>query len=344
MTQPAPFTTTDLACLGEALTGLVNRGHAPGGVIICGTAGGQRQVLTAGIVAPECGGATPGDHTVYDIASLTKVVATWPLAGQAVAARLISLDAPVREFLPAFPGPAPAGQVTVRQLLSHTSGLRAATRLDQYLGTSTPLHQLICQEQLESQPGQHRYINRGFILLGLALAHVHGTPLHQLASQLAASAGMTGTGYGPVARGDQVAPTEQILPGAPRIWGGLHDTNAALTGGVAGHAGIFSTPADLAAYARYLLAAYQTGTPAGDWMRSSLTPHAVIEPGTHRGLAWILAAGGQVAYHHGFTGTSLYLAPEVGRYIVICTNAIYHGPARERLSPVRDLALKTITA
>jgi hypothetical protein len=67
-----------------------------------------------------------------------------------------------------------------------------------------------------------------------------------------------------------------------------------------------------------------------------------MESGTSRGLAWILAAGGQVAYHHGFTGISLYLNPQHGRYIVICTNVIYYGPARERLQPQRDLALQTI--
>ncbi|MEV4182233.1 serine hydrolase, partial [Streptosporangium canum] len=133
-------------------------------------------------------------------------------------------------------------------------------------------------------------------------------------------------------------------PGAPRIWGAAHDDNAALMGGVAGHAGVFSTPGDLAVYARELLAAYAHGDGLGDWLRTSLVPQAAIEPGLDRGLSWILAAGGGVAYHHGFTGTSLYLAPAAGRYLVICTNAVYHGAARTRLAPLRVLALKTISA
>ena len=250
-------------------------------------------------------------------------------------AGLIDLDAAIRDFLPAFSGEAPSGQATVRQLLSHTSGLPAATRLDQYRNTSAPLHELICREPLDDKPGQHRYINRGFILLGLALSHVHGTPLQDLATRLWASAGMPDTVYGPVSRGPQVAPTERTFPGAPRLWGGPHDDNAALMGGIAGHAGVFSTPADLATYAEYLLAGR-----SADWLHASLIPHAAIEPGIDRGLAWILPAGHRVAYHHGFTGTSLYLNLATGRYIVICTNAIYHGPARERLQPLRDLALK----
>jgi CubicO group peptidase (beta-lactamase class C family) len=342
MTQPATFAATGLTQLHQALQSLADSGGTPGGVVICGTAAGDRRVLTAGIVGPECGTTVPDQDTVYDIASLTKVVATWPLTGQALAAGLISLNAPIRSFLPAFTGPAPSGDATVRQLLSHTSGLRAATRLDQYRNTATPLHQLICGEPLDTQPGQHRYINRGFILLGLALTHIHARPLHELAAQLWASAGMPATVYGPVTRTGTVAPTEQILPGAPRLWGGPHDDNAALMGGIAGHAGVFSTPADLAAYAQRLLTS-GTSSPLSEWLHASLTPHAPIEPGTSRGLAWILAPGGQVAYHHGFTGTSIYLNPRHGRYIIICTNAIYHGPARERLQPLRDLALHTIT-
>ncbi|MFD7902967.1 hypothetical protein ACFV4G_12050 [Kitasatospora sp. NPDC059747] len=76
-----------------------------------------------------------------------------------------------------------------------------------------------------------------------------------------------------------------------------------------------------------------------------MTPKAEIEPGLHRGLAWILADDGRIAYHHGFTGTSLYLTPHTGRYLAICTNAVYHHQDnRTRLAPLRTLALKAITA
>ncbi|WP_042391104.1 serine hydrolase domain-containing protein [Streptacidiphilus melanogenes] len=345
MPHAVPFTTDDTARLHDTLTALIDSGGSPGGVVMVGTTAGQREVLTAGIVAPECGDQAPDEHTVYDIASLTKVVATWPLVGQAVRDGLIGLDAPIRDFLPAFSGEAPSGEATVRQLLAHTSGLRASTRLDQYRNTGTPLHELMCKEPLGDQPGQHRYINRGFILLGLALAHINQLPLHDLARRHWAPIGMPATAYGPVSRGSQVAPTERILAGAPRIWGGPHDDNAALLGGVAGHAGVFSTPADLAALAVRLLHHYAADdSPVGQWLHDSFTPHAALEPGIDRGLAWILAAGGRVAYHHGFTGTSLYLNPEHGRYLVVCTNAIYHGPARKRLQPLRDLALKTTAA
>jgi CubicO group peptidase (beta-lactamase class C family) len=207
------------------------------------------------------------------------------------------------------------------------------------------MHELLCREPLEDAPGTHRYINRGYILLGLTLAHVSSLPLDELAAALWRDLGMASTTYGPVARSRDVAPTEQRIPGAPRLWGTAHDDNATLMGGIAGHAGVFSTPADLAVYAQRLLAAHADGDEhgLGEWLHASLVPHAPVEPGLDRGLSWILAPGG-VAFHHGYTGTSLYLAPDTGRYLVICTNAVYNGTARTRIAPLRTLALKTISA
>ncbi|MBL1100120.1 serine hydrolase domain-containing protein [Streptomyces coffeae] len=341
-----PFTVDDLDRLRDTLNDVMADGATPGGAIVCGTLDGQRSVLATGTVAPELGDTTPDKNTMYDVASLTKVLATWPLVGKAVTAGLLDLDQPVRDFLPAMSGETPSGEATVRQLITHTAGLRSATRLDLYRGAEAPLHELLCREPLEDVPGAHRYINRGYILLGLVLAHVHGQPLDVLAAEMWRELGMTDTVYGPVGRGPNVAPTEERIPGVPRIWGAVHDDNAALLGGVAGHAGVFSTPRDLARFGEALLTAHQAGgeDALGMWLRASLVPQASIEPGLERGLSWIVAAGGQVAYHHGWTGTSLYLAPEAGRYLVIATNAVYYGPARSRIAPLRALALKTISA
>ncbi|ROQ96563.1 CubicO group peptidase (beta-lactamase class C family) [Streptomyces sp. 2132.2] len=332
----------DQAVLNGVLHEIVEDGATPGGVVVCGTAGGDRAVLSAGVVSPFTGPAAPDEHTVYDIASLTKVTATWPLVGRALDAGLLDLDAPVREFLPPMEGAMPSGEATVRQLLSHTSGLRAATRFDLYDLTARPLHELICHELMENLPGTHRYINRGYILLGLALAHVNGRPLDELARELWAELGMDDTAYGPVRQESRVAPTER-QDGHDRLWGAVHDENAAIMGGTAGHAGVFATAADLATYAEHLLAGRET--PLGQWFRMSLVPQAEIEPGVQRGLCWILGAGGTVAYHHGFTGTSLHLAPATGRYVVIVTNAVHNGAAaRIRITPLREHAHKMLAA
>jgi CubicO group peptidase (beta-lactamase class C family) len=342
MSQAVPFTSADTNLLHDGLRQIVTDGASPGGVLVCGTAGGERSVLAAGVIAPEIGGQAPDESTVYDIASLTKVVAIWPLVGRALNAGLMDLDAPIRDYLPPLTGQAPSGAATVRQLITHTAGLRASTRLDQYRGAALPLHELLGREPLEAAPGTHRYINRGYILLGLALAHIHQRPLDALARDMWSALGMEEIAYGPVGRSLRVAPTEALIPGAPRIWGSAHDDNAVTMGGVAGHAGVFAPAADLATYAEALLTV-GPDTQLGAWWRASLTPQADIEPGLARGLGWIIAAGGMVAYHHGFTGTSLYLAPATGRYLVIATNAVYNGPARTRIAPLRELALKTIT-
>ncbi|GAA2463212.1 serine hydrolase domain-containing protein [Streptomyces macrosporus] len=334
------FTPDDTARLADALDQAIADGAAPGGVIALGTRDASPRFLTAGRIALELGDLAPDEHILYDLASLTKVTATWPLVCQAIDTGLLDRTTLIRELLPHMDGPAPSGKATIGQLLTHTAGLKASTRLDLYRGGETPLHELMLREDLETKPGTHRYINRGYILLGLALAHVTGRHLADLGRDLWDRIGMTATCYGPLARTSQVAPTEQRIPGAPRMWGIPHDDNATLLGGAAGHAGVFSTAHDLARYADRL---FDPDADLHAWLRASMLPVAPIEPGLDRGLSWIVAPG-PVAYHHGFTGTSLYLAPDTGRYLAICTNAVYGSEVRSRIAPLRALALKIISA
>ncbi|MFI8460777.1 NaeI family type II restriction endonuclease [Kitasatospora sp. NPDC085464] len=230
MSNTVPWTPNALADLRECLDLMTADGTVPGGVIAHGTFDSEPGYLASGVVAPECGDARPGPGTVYDVASLTKVLATWPLVGTSLMDGF-TLDTPIRELLTGIPTEAPGGQMTVRQVLAHTSGLRADTRLDQYRNRPEPLAELICGEDLIAEPGAgHRYINRGFILLGLALAHYRCRRLDELAAELWQHLGMASTTYGPVPRSAQVAPTEQRLTGGPRLWGMPHDDNAALLG------------------------------------------------------------------------------------------------------------------
>ncbi|WP_033218151.1 serine hydrolase domain-containing protein [Kitasatospora phosalacinea] len=336
--RAADWLRATTAALGDALGAAVDGGQFPGGVLVVGQAGAGRAVAARGVVAPECGEARPDEHTRYDLASLTKVLATWPLVGTAVRAGLLDLDAPLRA---AFPGlPSPGGELTAAQLLSHTSGLLPQTGLARYQHTGRPLVEHLCAEPLVSAPGaHHRYVDRGFILLGLLLPELLGRPLPVLADGLWRGLGLDATAYGPLPRDPWLAPTEQRLRGAPRTWGIPHDPSAALLGGVAGHAGVFSSAADLAAFAEHLLGA---SGPLPEWFALSRRPRTAVEPGLHRGLAWIVTADGSVAYHHGFTGTSLYLAPPTGRFVVLCTNAVYHGWDRARLAGLRGMALRAL--
>ncbi|WP_431683891.1 serine hydrolase domain-containing protein [Kitasatospora sp. KL5] len=335
-----PWTPAAAAALADSLDHAVRERGVPGGVLVLGTAdsgpGSGRTVVSRGTVGPECGPAAPDEHTRYDIASLTKIIATWALTGRALAADLLDLDTPLRSRFPDLP--APGGLLTVRQLLSHSAGLQPETRLDRYLHIDRPLAELLCAEQLVATPGtEHRYINRGYVLLGLLLAAAHDRPLDALADRLWGELGMRETEFGPIRRSPQVAPTEQRLRGAPRTWGIPHDPNAALLNGVAGHAGAFSTAADLALFAEHLL------TTDDPWPAASLAPQIAVEPGRTRGLGWLLTEAG-AAYHHGYTGTSLFFSPGTGRYAVLLTNAVYHGFSGSRLTPLRDRVLAALTA
>jgi CubicO group peptidase (beta-lactamase class C family) len=341
------------AVVKAALTSFVDGGGAPGAVVVHGSAGSSPTTVAVGIVAPECGATAAGAGTIYDVASITKVLATWPLVGIAG----LDLDAPAGKYLPdldtTLDPDLPGATVSIRQLLNHTAGLMTRTRFDLYRDSERPLAELICAEPLERRPGErHKYISRSYVLLGLLLEQVLGRPFEEAAAELVwRPAGLTATAFSPVGRSPNVAPTERFLPGAPRIWGRAHDENARLLGGVAGHAGVFSTAGDLARYAAWLL---DSATPLHDWLRRSVRrevdvppPYTVTEGSAvgddlARGLAWLVTGDG-VAYHDGFTGPSLYLVPETGRYLALATNAIYGGRERPGLRRLRERLLVTLT-
>ncbi|RSM64198.1 hypothetical protein DMH04_51570 [Kibdelosporangium aridum] len=320
------------------MTRFVASGAAPGAIAIVGTREDAR-VVSTGVVATGLAEVPPTATTRYDVASLTKIVTTWALAGRAVRDRDLHLDKPVSSYLGSLTGPGSA--ITARQILSHTTGLRSTTRFDEYLGTGTDLAELIIGEDLEAQPGERlKYINRGFILLGLVLERIHGEGLDALARErFWRPWGMDSTTYGPLPAGIDVAPTERRLVGARPAWGVVHDESAALMGGVAGHAGVFSTVDDLAVFAR----ATVEWAKVDAYAQESFKVHAT-DGSTRRGLGWVVIPEKDVAYHHGFTGTSLYLSPGTGRFIVVLSNAVFVSRDRERLKGLRAEVRRVIAA
>ncbi|MBB4934106.1 CubicO group peptidase (beta-lactamase class C family) [Lipingzhangella halophila] len=315
---------------------MVDAGWLPGGTAVVGT-GSMWEFVAVGGLAEECGGARAAPDVHYDTASLTKVLATWPLVGRAVAGGVLDLDTHMSEYFPG--GPYPGGEVTVRQVLTHTSRLNPVTWLECYAGTNTDLAETILAEPLE-EAGYH-YIDRGFILLGLLLERLFGTPLDQLAAQMWAESGMSATTYGPLPRSASVAPTERRIPGTAPTWGVVHDEAAALMGGIAGHAGVFSTAIDLGVFARELIRAHNDDGPAfldTGYVRQSWTPEIAVEVGCSRGLAWLVTDDGLV-YHNGYTGTSLVLHPATGRYVGLLTNAVHFGRRKTGLDDLRATVL-----
>lgn len=315
---------------------LVDTGRVPGGTVVIGSVH-TWEFVSVGELAPQyLPGAEPGPGVRYDVASLTKILATWTLTGRAVLDGLLDLDVPLEHYIAG--GPYPGGQVTTRQILTHTSALDAEVALERYAETDRDLAEAILSTPVG--PGGYCYIDRGFILLGQVLHRILGAPLDELAAEMWATAGMPATGYGPAARGAGVAPTEVRLRGAAPTWGVVHDEGAALLGGVAGHAGVFSTATDVGAFARDLLRTYAGEGGASElarFLRDSWQPHVRVEPGLWRGLAWLVTESG-VVYHTGFTGTSLHLHPASGRYVGVLTNAVHFGRDRNRAQELRTAA------
>lgn len=318
------------ARIREVLKVMVDAGRLPGGTAVVGT-GGMWEFVAVGHTEAEHDTAP---DVFYDVASLTKVMATWPLAGRAVADGVLDLDAPMSAYLASG---LPGSGITTRQILTHTSRLNKVMWLERYVGTGQDLAEAILADPLE-EPGYH-YVDQGFILLGLLLERLYGEGLERLAVDLWEELGMRSTAFGPLPRSPSVAPTERRLAGAAPTWGVVHDEAAALMGGVAGHAGVFTTAIDLGTFARETLRTYVTagGAVPRSFVRSSWQPHVEAGSGVARGLGWLVTPEG-VVYHNGFTGTSLFMHPESGRYVGVLTNAVHYGRDRVGLVDLRAAA------
>jgi CubicO group peptidase (beta-lactamase class C family) len=270
-----------------------------------------------------------------------------------------SEDPLTREWLP--PEPAFAGKtvnandVTFWHLLTHTSGLAAWRGLflkDETNGEIPLPHQLperTCRERRASIwngygfayfPGQRLvYSDLGLILLGEAISRLAGMPLEAyLAQSVWLPLGLENTGYNPLARGiapKTIAPTEFCSWRRRRCWGEVHDENAAFLGGISGHAGLFSTAADVAMLGQMYLGLGKARLLSAETI-GEMTRAQVSRNGTRRGLGWLLPGEDgsspvgtrlpRTSYGHtGFTGTSLWIIPERELVIVLLTNRVYYG-------------------
>ncbi|MDM4768168.1 serine hydrolase domain-containing protein [Pelomonas sp. SE-A7] len=285
------------------------------------------------------------EATVYDAASLTKVVVTTPLVQLLREQGLLDLEAPLQRYLPGCGGEA-WGAITLRHLLTHTAGLPAgmsAKRADGefWTGKDGALQQA-CSQPLKAAPGtEFRYSDISFILLGLIVERVGGAPLDQQARQrLFAPLGMQDSGYLPLQRlqAGRIAPTE-ILEGGQVLRGEVHDPTARRMGGVAGHAGLFTTSSDLARYARMLLAGGKL--PDGRRFLTAESIRLLSEPQSPPGLKELRTAGFDMdtpysrprgslypksSYGHtGFTGCILWIDPTSRSFYVLLANRVHPG-------------------
>lgn len=331
----------------------VDRGDAPGAVVAV-----LRGTTLVGLYAYGFAQTIPDEAkrpvnigTIFDLASLTKVVATTPVILRLVEQGKIYLNQHVADILPLFKEHAGEGlrDITVKNLLAHTSGLVASLHLRDNEDSSVQISAADAIKRIASLSPAYEtgtqavYSDLGFILLGTIAESVTGTPFDQLARELIFEPlGMRETYFCPdQSLYSRIAASEQCRWRKRMIVGEVHDENAASMGGVAGHAGLFSTAGDLARYAAALI----------DDGRSILSPATVRAmqrdatgglPNT-RGLGWALRnAYGfpasdlfspQAYGHTGFTGTSIVIDPGYNLAVILLTNRVH--PTRENMGIVR---------
>ena len=302
------------------------------------------------------GSPKPDEHTLWDMASLTKVIGMTTAMMQLVSQNKVDLDAPVARYLPLFTGDG-KDAVTVRHLLTHSSGLPPWRPL--YKEADTPQEALaaVYATPLDTVPGARMaYSDLGAILLGQIVEQLSGWPLDQyLASHVFGPLGMGETGFTPAQSMIwRTAPTEYDPWRQRHVRAEVHDENAFRLGGVSGHAGLFSSGHDLTLFCQMLL-----GGGARNGVRvvptATLQAFTVVQDSalSHRALGWETPSGGNSAGHNlsrqafghtGFTGTSMWMDPERDLFVILLTNRV--NPTREnrRIGSVRVALADAVTA
>jgi CubicO group peptidase (beta-lactamase class C family) len=315
----------------------------PGAVLEVGSSANIDAIIAVGHFTYDADAAPVTDATVYDLASLTKVLSTTMLAARLVQNKRLRLDDPVRMWCEAWTGD-DRGAVTVRHLLLHASGLPAHRRYYERLRGGAAIEAAIASEPLEYVPGSRSvYSDPGFILLGRILERAGGASLDAQFDNWWRATWYTAptVAFNPPAPWrSRIAPTE-IDPWRGRLLRGeVHDENAAALDGVAGHAGLFGTAAGVGTCARWWL----TQIDRQPWA-TFVTRGAV--PGSSRALGWdtmLLASScgtrmSERAFGHtGFTGTSLWVDPERDRYVVLLSNRVHPTRAGEGMTAARAAA------
>jgi len=293
-------------------------------------------------------------NTMYDLASLTKVVGTTALLMDLTAKGAIKETDPLARHIPEFLEFAQDPEererrsaVTLEHLMTHSAGLASWKPFYKTCDNYKKLLKAVLATPMEAKPGErYKYSDLGFILLGEIAARAGGAPAPQLERQLLVhSLGMNDTMRNPPnALRSRIAPTERDPSGAGFIHGIVHDENCRFAGGTTGHAGLFSTVGDLSKYAIELLKARQG---AGAVFRQDVVSEFTRRqgmPDSNRGQGWQKPSGSNSAGaalsrtafgHTGFTGTSIWIDPGRGVFVILLTNRVHPSRADSKISPVR---------
>jgi CubicO group peptidase (beta-lactamase class C family) len=282
--------------------------------------------------------------TVFDLASLTKVIATSTMAMRAIDAGRLALDDRVADFLAQWRG-ADREPVTIADLLEHASGLTAYLPFFRDHRGRAEFERAICTLPLEYPPRtQAIYSDLGFLLLGFILEDL-GFPLAAFRLQAEVHAAPSDPMFNPPREWrERAAPTELDLWRGRLLQGEVHDENTWALGGVAGHAGLFGTAAGAGAFARDVLDGLRDGSRLARPETLARFVRKSSVPGSSRALGWdtMLPTSScgtrlspQAIGHTGFTGTSLWVDPAQDLYVVFLTNRVHPTRENNAIQPVR---------
>lgn len=325
----------NLGAAKRVLEQAITKGEIPSAVAVVGTATERHTVAVCGV--RRYGGKAVTLETRYDLASLSKVVSTLPCILKLVSDGELSFDDTVGKFISSagwFQTPSLA-DVTVRQLLTHTSGLPAWKALFAQVSIRQTAIANVLQTELVHAKGTIIYSDLGFILLGIILERVSKLRQDEFAKRyIFEPLGMKETSYGPLTN-VPVAATEDCGWRNEMLEGIVHDENAFVLDGIAGHAGLFGTANDVATYAQAWLRLDSRLGREGVLLET-MKEH-VSDGKLRRGLGWLLKGedsfAGKFATangygHTGFAGTSIWIEPEQGLtkqswFSVLLTNRVH---------------------
>jgi serine-type D-Ala-D-Ala carboxypeptidase len=342
------MSATRLQRIEKVVGRAIRAGGFPGGSVVIGRRGAS--VFEHGFGSLSWSNKTPvvASRTIYDLASLTKVVATTTAIMILFDEGKVKLDDPVSKFIPGFSGGA-KDDITVQQLLEHRSGLPAGRELWRIALTPEDARQAIISSPLECNPGRcYIYSDLGPDLLAFIVEAASGQKFDAFLQQrLFDPLSMQDTYFRPHwTLRDRIAPTELTPPRGYPLRGEVHDENAFVMGGVAGHAGLFSTATDLAVFAQMML---NRGEINGVRIVADSTVALFTENTASRGsraLGWDTcdhdgSCGkylSNTAYGHtGFTGTSLWIDPERNLFVILLTNRVHAARVRRPSKVIADI-------
>jgi len=339
-----------MAPISDIAKKAIQAGGIPGAVILIGSEGKVVYRKALGLSALKPKKLPMTIQTIFDIASLTKVIATSTAIMQLVEAGKLSLEDPVARHWPEF-GVSGKEEITVRDLLTHYSGLRPSLDLKPNgSGRGTALSMIEEEKPLFPPGTSYIYSDVNFIILGELVSRLSGEPFDvYCAEHIFRPLGMDDTGFKPsLDLRPRIAPTEYQRRSTGKLfWGEVHDPVAFAMGGVAGHAGLFSTADDLAIFAQMVL---DGGSRNGVKILSPLTVKKMTTPQSPpdkmplRGLGWNIDASlaSQASYgHKGFTGTGIWIDPVSNTYVIILTNRV-HPNGKGKVEPLRTKVLSAV--